>query len=141
MQHSGTSLNLSQAVLILLYECFRRSLATPFEPAGPPPERACTVGEVQTLFEAMREALLAAHFLHQDNPDYWMLPLKRFFARIRLARHEFNLLMGICRQVGWLAGRAAAASEGSGKGQGDGHDDGGGDGGGWTGPAGPDTPS
>ncbi|MGE4552119.1 MAG: RNA methyltransferase [Desulfovibrionaceae bacterium] len=146
---AGTSLNLAQAVLLLLYECFRRSLATEFRPAGPPPERACTVAEVATLQGAMRQALLAAHFLRKDNPDYWMLPLKRFMARIRLARHEFNLLMGICRQITWLAGRAGLDPAGGGGGtddaSGGASDDasgGGPDGASaaaWTGPAGPDT--
>lgn len=107
----GTSLNLSQAVLLLLYECFRRALTAEFHPAGPPPERACTVAELRVLEQVVREALLAANFLHQDNPDYWMLPLKRFLARIRLGRQEFNLLMGICRQVIWLAGQAECAAK------------------------------
>lgn len=98
----GTSLNLAQAVVVVLYECFKRALDTPFTPDGPPEERATTVQEQEALFENLRETLLAIDFLKDDNPDYWMLPVRRFFAKINLRRNEFNLLMGVCRQVQWF---------------------------------------
>ena len=106
-----TSLNLSQAVVILLYECFRAARVAPFIPAGPPDERFITHAEQQTLLDAMQRTLIAVDYLRPDNPDYWMLPLKRFLARFSLKRNEFNLLMGICRQISRLAaGRDAKAS-------------------------------
>ncbi len=102
----GTSLNLAQAVVVMLHACFTAALEHPFEPAGPPSERACTVAEMQVLFEAMQQALTDMDYLRQQSPEYWMLPMKRFFARFRLTRNEFNLLMGVCRQACWLAERA-----------------------------------
>jgi tRNA/rRNA methyltransferase len=98
----GTSLNLAQAVVVVLYECFKRSLAEPFTPDGPPEERPTTVREQEALFGNLRETLLAIDFLKDDNPDYWMLPVRRFFSKINLKRNEFNLLMGVCRQVRWF---------------------------------------
>ena len=106
---SGTSLNLAQAVLVLLYECFTAMLERPFEPPGPPAERACTVAEMQTLFSVIQEALTDMDYLRQQSPDYWMLPMKRLFARFRLTRNEFNLLMGVCRQASWLADKAGVS--------------------------------
>jgi len=100
------SLNLSQAVLILLYECYQLALTRPFEPSGPPTERDASFEERQALFSNMREALLAIDFLKDQNAEYWMLPVRRFFSRFRLRRNEFNLLMGICRQVRSVAARA-----------------------------------
>lgn len=97
-----TSLNLAQAVVIVLYECFKKSLSTPFVPDGPPEERPTTVTEHEALFENLQESLLAIDFLKEDNSDYWMLPVRRFFAKIDLRRNEFNLLMGVCRQVQWF---------------------------------------
>ncbi|MDR3641841.1 MAG: TrmJ/YjtD family RNA methyltransferase [Humidesulfovibrio sp.] len=102
-----TSLNLSQAVLILLYECFQYSLTRPFEPKGPPTEREATFEERQALFTNMQEALSAIDFLKEQNTEYWMMPVRRFFSRFRLRKNEFNLLMGICRQVRGVAARAA----------------------------------
>ncbi|BCS88727.1 RNA methyltransferase [Pseudodesulfovibrio sediminis] len=98
----GTSLNLAQAVVVVLYECFKRSLDAPFVPDGPPEERPTTVQEQATLFDNLQETLLAIDFLKDDNPDYWMLPVRRFFSKINLRRNEFNLLMGVCRQVKWF---------------------------------------
>ncbi len=107
-----TSLNLSQAVLILLYECFQRSLELPFAPPGPPQERDASFEERDALFATMQVALSSIGFLKDQNPDYWMLPVRRFFGRFRLRRNEFNLLMGVCRQVRWVASRAGAQAGG-----------------------------
>ncbi len=77
----GTSLNLSQAVLVVLYECFKKSLDKPFKPDGPPEERPTTIQEQEAMFNNLQETLLAVDFLKGDNPDYWMLPVRRFFPR------------------------------------------------------------
>lgn len=98
----GTSLNLAQAVVVVLYECFKQSLDKPFEADGPPQERPTTVQEQEALFSNLQESLLAIDFLKDDNPDYWMLPVRRFFSKINLRRNEFNLLMGVCRQIQWF---------------------------------------
>lgn len=102
----NSSLNLSQAVLIILYECFKSALDKPFTPAGPPSERSTSFEEQEILTKNLQESLLAIDFLKANNPDYWMLPVKRFMSRIDLKRNEFNLLMGICRQVKWVASLA-----------------------------------
>ncbi len=97
-----TSLNLSQAVVVVLYECFKKALGTPFVPDGPPVERLTTIPEQEALFDNLQESLLAIDFLKDDNPDYWMLPVRRFFTKVNLRRNEFNLLMGVCRQIQWF---------------------------------------
>lgn len=101
-----TSLNLAQAVLLLLYECHNhvRSVVHSGVRQGES-ERFITHAERQTLLAALQRALLAIGYLQADNPDYWMLPVKRFLDRQNLKRHEFNHLMGVCRQVEWMAGR------------------------------------
>ena len=101
----GTSLNLAQAVMVLLYECHKAARERPFQAPGPPTERLLTLDEQETLMAAIQQTLLDIDFLKSDNPDYWMLPVRRFFTKIRLRRNEFNLLMGICRQIGWAIRR------------------------------------
>ena len=39
-----------------------------------------------------------------------MLPVRRFIDRVGLRRQEFNLLMGVCRQVKWAVGAAGKKS-------------------------------
>jgi tRNA/rRNA methyltransferase len=94
-----TSLNLSQAVMVVLYECFKKSLAKPFKVAGQPKDRYINAEEREVLFNQLRETLIEIDFLNKDNPDYFMLPLKRFFNRINPRLNEYNLLMGLCRQM------------------------------------------
>eukprot|EP00828_Plagiopyla_frontata_P004541 TRINITY_DN11660_c0_g1_i1.p2 TRINITY_DN11660_c0_g1~~TRINITY_DN11660_c0_g1_i1.p2 ORF type:complete len:292 (+),score=93.86 TRINITY_DN11660_c0_g1_i1:189-1064(+) len=101
----GTSLNLSQAVLILLYEAFRARHGHHLDAESQMTSRQATHKEQEALFASIQEALIAIDFLKDDNPSYWMLPVRRFFQNFSLKRHEFNLLMGICHQIKWLAGK------------------------------------
>lgn len=104
----ATSLNLAQAVLLLCYEIFKAAHAkgdAGSHAAGPTPSRAATHAEREALFTALRRTLLDIDFIKPDNPDYWMLPVRRFIERVGLKRQEFNLLMGVCRQIDWAVGR------------------------------------
>ncbi|MES9996216.1 TrmH family RNA methyltransferase [Desulfovibrio aminophilus] len=101
----GTSLNLAQAVMVLLYECFeaRRRAA---QPASPTHSRhGLDHQEREALAGALREALLAIGYLKEQNTDYWLLPVRRTLSRLDPSRAEFNMLMGVCRQILWLAGK------------------------------------
>ena len=95
----ASSLNLAQAVLLVLYECMKKGLDKPFSPAEPPPSRLINHQEQEILYSNIQEVLLRIDFIKKDNLDYWMLPLRRFMNRLKLKRNEFNLLMGICRQI------------------------------------------
>lgn len=120
----ASSLNLAQAVLIILYEFMKAATGrtrhaaeeagSAPEPAAAPeegggggaePGRAATHKEREALFANLKETLAAIDFLKDDNPDYWMLPVRAFIERIRLKRSEFNLLMGVCRQIKWAVGK------------------------------------
>lgn len=110
----ASSLNLAQSVLILLYECagaVRRMQRTGSpEPAAvsrsapASPEREEEKGEggpavitgedEERLMEALKDALLRLDVLHGDNPDYFLMPWRRFFARARLRRSEYAAFMG-----------------------------------------------
>jgi tRNA/rRNA methyltransferase len=104
-----SSLNLAQAVLVVLYECLKSAMDHPDRIEGVGGEvksRLATFEETESLFGAMREALLAIDYLQPDNPDYRMLPVRRLMTRIGLKRNEFTMLMGICRQIKWISGKA-----------------------------------
>lgn len=104
---AASSLNLAQATLILLYECFTASLAHAYHPEQTPKgcknSRLATLEEQELLFASLQNSLLAIDFLPNNNPDWFMQPLRRFFRRAALRRHEFDLFMGICRRVLRLA--------------------------------------
>lgn len=102
----ASSLNLAQAVLVMLYECRIKGSSAPPPQQKPKEENMITHDEQELLFGTMQKALRAIDFIKDQNQDYWMLPVRRFLQRTPVKRPEFNMLMGICRQVQWIAGKA-----------------------------------
>lgn len=106
----ASSLNLAQAVLILLYECFTASLEHSYHPERTPKglknSRAATLEEQEILFATLEKTLTRIGFLPAINGGWFMQPLRRFFHRAALRRHEFDLFMGICRRVLRLTGKS-----------------------------------
>lgn len=99
----ASSLNVAQAILVMTYECMkavsRLDPQPPLSNAPGPQSRRITHQEQELLYEKMRETLLAIDYLKSDNPDYFLMPLRRFLGKSELRRHEMDMLMGICRQV------------------------------------------
>lgn len=99
----ASSLNLAQAVLLVLYETFTASLEHAYHPdrmpKGKKNSRAATLEEQELLFTTLEKTLTGIEFLPRDNPEWFMQPLRRFFRRAVLRRHEFDLFMGICRRT------------------------------------------
>lgn len=99
----ASSLNLAQAILILTYECMKAvSRVDPQQSLGNDPgqqSRRITHEEQALLYARLKETLLAIDYLKSDNPDYFLMPLRRFLGKSGLRRHEMDMLMGICRQV------------------------------------------
>ena len=102
----ASSLNLAQAVLLLLYECAKAARRLAAEQRGRPAQDAegeaspgITGAESERLMASLRDALLRLDAIHGDNPDYFLMPWRRLFARARLRRHEYDAFMGLCRQI------------------------------------------
>lgn len=127
----ASSLNLAQAVLLMMYECWLALSARPARPDGRAEvhpvgdhrglSRRVSRKERDLLDATLKRALLDIGFLRPDNPDYFFLPLARFFDRADLRQHELDIFMGICRRMsrprteggtgGETAGAAAAPAE------------------------------
>lgn len=91
------SINLSHAVMILCYEIFLAHVNT-LESFTP---RLATSAELESMYDHMRDLLMKIGFLNPQNPDYWMMHLRRFFSRINLYSKEVKIIRGICRQIDW----------------------------------------
>ncbi|MEE9913837.1 MAG: RNA methyltransferase [Deltaproteobacteria bacterium] len=94
-----TSLNLSQAVMILCYEIFIASSGV----AEATPKLAFS-SETEGMYRQIKDLLHKIGFLNPENPEYWMLDLRRFFSRAGLLSREVKIIRGICRQIEWYAG-------------------------------------
>ena len=93
-----TSLNLSQAVMILCYEIFIASSVA----AEVTPKLALS-SETEGMYLQIKDLLAQIGFLNPENPEYWMLDLRRFFSRAGLLSREVKIIRGICRQLEWHA--------------------------------------
>ncbi len=95
-----SSLNLSQAVQVLAYECRMAAVsgkaAQPAigfrgEPAG--------TEQIEGMFRHLEQALVEIDFLDPQNPKKLMPRLRRLFARTGLEVEEVNILRGIATQL------------------------------------------
>jgi tRNA/rRNA methyltransferase len=91
------SLNLSHAVMVVCYELL---IAQMEKDSGYVPKLA-SAKELEGMYAQLKQTLLAIGFLLSDNPDYWMMHLRRFFARTTLLAREVKIIRGICRQIEW----------------------------------------
>jgi len=94
-----TSLNLSQAVLILCYEIFIASSAAGTAAEASP--KLALSSEMEGMYSQIKDLLNKIGFLNPENPEYWMLDVRRFFSRVGLLSREVKIIRGICRQIEW----------------------------------------
>jgi tRNA/rRNA methyltransferase len=93
------SLNLAQAVMIICYEIFWAS-RTPPEEVFP---RLADKFELEGMYDHLKGVLTKIGFIHPQNPEHWMLNIRRFLSRLPLRAREVRVIRGICRQIDWYA--------------------------------------
>jgi tRNA/rRNA methyltransferase len=91
------SLNLAQAVMILCYEICAASSKPPHKVSP----RLASSQELERMYERVKEILIKVSFIRPDNPEHWMMNIRRFCSRMTLRSSDVNLIMGMCRQVNW----------------------------------------
>jgi tRNA/rRNA methyltransferase len=94
-----TSLNLSHAVMILCYEIFTASSPAISTTEATP--KLALSSELEGMYGQIKALLADIEFLNPENPDYWMMHLRRFFGRASLLSREVKIIRGICRQLAW----------------------------------------
>ncbi len=95
-----SSLNLSQAVQVLAYECRMAVLGEARVPVeigfrGEP----ASSDQIERMFAHLEQALVEIEFLDPDNPKKLMPRLRRLFSRAQLEVEEVNILRGIATQL------------------------------------------
>jgi tRNA/rRNA methyltransferase len=93
-----SSLNLSQAVQIMAYEC-RLAVLEGAPPIEQEQEPLASVSEREQLFEHLNEALTAIGFLNPEHPKRLAQRIRRMFSRTNLEVDEVNILRGICTAI------------------------------------------
>ncbi|BBO86375.1 rRNA methyltransferase [Desulfosarcina ovata subsp. sediminis] len=90
-----SSLNLAQAVMII---CYCLATADQAEPKPLTPRLAKRV-ELDQMYGELTAALMEIGYVNPQNPDYWMVRIRRFFTRLSLRAGEVSIVRGICRQI------------------------------------------
>ncbi len=96
-----SSLNIAQAVMIICYEIFNAR----GEPWGADVPRLANHFELEGMYDHLKAVLTKIGFLNPQNPERWMLNVRRFFSKFPLRANEVRTVRGICRQIDWYTDR------------------------------------
>lgn len=102
-----SSLNLSHAVMVICYEVYLASK----EPSVKTMPRLANKFEVEGMYEHAKTVLTKIGFLNPQNPEHWMLRIRRFCSRLPLKATEVRTIRGICRQMDWYTDQVKKMSE------------------------------
>lgn len=92
-----SSLNLAQAVMIICYELFQAGSEKPLET----PPRLANKFELEGMYGHLKDVFLKIGFINPQNPEHWMLNIRRFLSRLPLRAREVRVIRGVCRQIDW----------------------------------------
>jgi tRNA/rRNA methyltransferase len=93
---SFSSINLAQAVMIVCYEIFTASHASPESLP-----RLANTFELEGMYGHLNDVLTKIGFINPQNPEHWMLNIRRFLSRLPLRAREVKIIRGVCRQIDW----------------------------------------
>jgi len=95
------SLNVSQAVVIILYEIFKAA-SKGLSLEKPPLAKE---EEINTMFKLIEATLRAIDYIPHQNPTLWLTHIRRFLTSRELTSREVKIIMGFCRQLLWALGK------------------------------------
>lgn len=94
---SFSSLNLAQAVMLICYEIFLANR----DDAPKSTPRLANRFELEGMYAHLKDVLMKIGFVQPQNPEHWMLNIRRFLSRLTLRAREVRIIRGICRQIDW----------------------------------------
>jgi tRNA/rRNA methyltransferase len=104
------SLNLAQSAAICLYELRRQWLHDQGR-ATHDPQKVAPYEDQERMFERLREALEAVHFLYGAKAEPLMHAVRQLIARANPSPNEVRILFGLARQLLWVANNGPSAAE------------------------------
>jgi len=107
-----SSLNLAHAAMILCYEIFMTG-RQPIPEALP---RLANKFELEGMYDHLKDVFIKIGFINPQNPEHWMLNIRRFFSRLPLRAREVRVIRGICRQMDWYTEQLETLRRGEKKG-------------------------
>lgn len=99
------SLNIAQAVQLMVYELRMAALGPVGRPISPADRESVDAGQMELFYEHLEQTLLDLKFLNPRQPRKLMMRLRRLFNRARPDQNEMNILRGILAAAQDAAGR------------------------------------
>jgi len=105
-----SSLNLAHAVMIVCYEIFLASceggdestlLRSDHVKSKDLIPRLANRFELEGMYNHLKDVLMKIGFINPQNPEHWMLNIRRFLSRLPLRAREARVIRGVCRQIDW----------------------------------------
>ncbi len=90
------SLNVSQAVIIILYEIFSQAAEVKLKRP-----KLAVAQELEPMYQLLRETLEAIDYVPHENVTLWMTTIRRFLSRLELTSQEVRIIQGFCRKLLW----------------------------------------
>ena len=95
------SLNLAQAVIVVLYELFRGSQKKATPPSRAPDRLLAPSKEIERFYGDLEQLLIKIGFVKGPQGRFILADLRRIFGRSGLDSREIRILRGILRQIQW----------------------------------------
>jgi len=105
-----SSLNLAQAIMIVCYEIHVAGAQSPKRVVP----KLANSAELERMYERVKDILIKISFIQPENPEHWMMNIRRFCSRVGLQTAEVDMIMGICRQIDWFGKTGGVALEAEG---------------------------
>lgn len=97
------SLNLAQAVMVVVYELKLAAEAVEAAAPGAPALELASADRVEQMFLRMAEAFDAIGFVSPESAGHIMLTMRAMLGRGGLRPRELDVLNGLVHQIGWFA--------------------------------------
>jgi tRNA/rRNA methyltransferase len=94
-----TSLNLSHAVMVAVYEIFAQSETFEHSSESSP---ECTIELRERMFDAWEQVMDRTGFAEPHKLEHMMLGLRRILSRGQLTECDARILIGLARQTLWV---------------------------------------
>ena len=69
------------------------------KPDTPSLPRLANSFELEGMYSHLRDVLMKIGFINPQNPEHWMMNIRRFLSRLPLRAREVKIIRGGCRQI------------------------------------------
>jgi tRNA/rRNA methyltransferase len=97
----ASSINISQAVLIICYEIFKSFQKMDTLKTKPEKPDLAPIDKVEDMYGHMQKALTDIGYLDPQNPEHFIGNFRRIFNRSGLTSEEVQTIRGIFRKLNW----------------------------------------